>query len=424
MRTLSVTNFSCIEEAELELPRLTLIIGPQASGKSVLCKLAFFLIDAAHQQQTSITKLHSFDKFCELLKQRFVEWFPIEAWGSKRFRIELRAGEYEISLTRKTSGGRPADDFRIKISEAFEAQYQALLEGVQKIQRRTTEEGEVQQRLSFDYELLETIDKSLAKLMGRDSVAYQAFVPAGRSFFTSIGKAIAVFEQARSLDPLILRFGRLYTAYKDRRRFYPTEKPAELAARKALEARLADLMGGVMEKDGDNEYLRTPDGRRVPLAAMSSGQQELLPLVAFFPWLSRAKADRMCYIEEPEAHLFPAAQSRLIETLVLAGAESGGGANLVMTTHSSYVVTKVNNLLKAGSIGRKLSDEKRKELEKTVPRNAWLSPRTVRAYALQDGSLRSILGADGLVDAEYLDEISSMLNLEFSKLLELEESIA
>jgi len=421
MRLLTVQNFSCIEKASLELRRLTVIIGPQAAGKSVLCKLSYFLIDCAHLQQASLVKLQSFEKFQSLLKSRFIEWFPIEAWGPKKFRIEFTAGDYCITLTRKTHGGKPTDDFRVKISDEFEAQYEVLAAEFQKLSLKTSKD-DFRHRIEFDYAFREETSKGLGTLMKKDYVAYQAFVPAGRSFFTSIGKAIAAFEQGRVLDPLILRFGRLYTGYMDRmHRTYLRTTPSELALRKAIDKDFAGLMGGTVERDSDKEYLRTPDGRKIPLSAMSSGQQELLPLLTFMPWIIGLTEGRLCYIEEPEAHLFPSSQSRLIETLVSAGSS---GASLVMTTHSPYVITKINNLLKAGAVGRKLSDDKRRALSAVVARRAWLNAKDVAAYAIEDGKLRSILEDDGLIDSDYLDQVSGELSKEFGQLLAFEESIA
>ena len=42
MTRLTVNQFSCIEQADVELANLTIIIGPQASGKSVISKLVYF----------------------------------------------------------------------------------------------------------------------------------------------------------------------------------------------------------------------------------------------------------------------------------------------------------------------------------------------------------------------------------------------
>ena len=41
MRKLTVKNFSVIKDAELEFGKITVLIGPQSSGKSLLCKLAY-----------------------------------------------------------------------------------------------------------------------------------------------------------------------------------------------------------------------------------------------------------------------------------------------------------------------------------------------------------------------------------------------
>lgn len=423
MKTLTVTDFSCIQKAHLEIEQLTLIIGPQASGKSVLCKLTYFLIECAQLEHTSILRKDSFERFTSDLKSRFVEWFPIAAWGDKRFKIQFEAGDYCIELARKTYGGKVSDDFRVKFSRAFQDQYELLLNDVQKVVQKAGGSA-MRHPIEFDWELRETIAKSLKSLMGKDCVSNQAFVPAGRSFFTSIGKAIATFEQGRVLDPLILQFGRLYTAYKEHRHyFFGEEKPAEISRRKAIEQSFIELLGGKVERDGDKEFVHTDDGRKVPFSALSSGQQELLPLVAFLPWLYGNGADRLCYIEEPEAHLFPSAQSKLIENLVVACNSSALAASLVLTTHSPYVLTKANNLLKAGSISKRLGEPKRKELETIISRRAWIYANKVRAYAIKDGKLFSILDADGLIDADYLDTVSGDMGDEFSQLLQLEETI-
>ena len=416
MRTLQVENFSCIIAATLEIDRLTLIIGPQASGKSVLGKLSFFAIDVGLTQHVSIVRGDNFEKFVQTVKQRFVEWFPIEAWGPNKFKIRFSAGDYAITATRKSYKGASSDDFRLQFSDAFQANYEELADKIDKRSTRNNQ-SEVSEELERDWQLQDAIRTAHKKLQGRDAVDFQAFVPAGRSFFTSIGKAIAAFEQGRVLDPLILRFGRLYTAYKDRQRRYYNEPTQEREARKTVETILSSLLGGTLQRDGDREYLLTTDGRKVPLSALSSGQQELLPIITFLPWFSGARTASLCYIEEPEAHLFPTTQSRLVQGLVMIASSS----SLVMTTHSPYVLTKVNNLLKAGSLGKKLSEPLRRELEAVIPRRAWLTARGVRAYAIKDGTLLSILGRDGLIDGEYLDEISSELADEFSSLLDLEE---
>lgn len=417
MQTLTVKNFSCIKSASMEVERLTLIIGPQASGKSLLSKLVFFLLDALHLQYNALSRKENFDRYSAGVKARFLEWFPTQAWGDGKFHIELSAGNYNIALTRKSWKEQQKNDFRIKFSDEFKLQYETLLAQVVKVDRR--DHDDISAGFEFDYQFREAVDKSTEALMGKDAIARQAFIPAGRSFFTSIGKAIAAFEQGRVLDPLILRFGRMYTVYKERPNRF-NSRSADIGSIRSAQAIFKTLLGGTLKQDGDVEFVEMEDGRRVPLSAMSSGQQELLPLMAVLPWLfGGRKNDKLCYIEEPEAHLFPDSQGRLVEALVVAA--NAGSTNLVLTTHSPYVVTKLNNLLKAGAISRKLDETGRKQMDALVSRRSWLQARNVRAYALHEGVLRSILDETGLVDADYLDSASCALSDEFSGLLDLEE---
>jgi predicted ATPase len=60
VRKLTVNNFSVIKHAELEFGKITVLIGPQASGKSLLCKLAYFSWAARRSELQSIWSLTGF----------------------------------------------------------------------------------------------------------------------------------------------------------------------------------------------------------------------------------------------------------------------------------------------------------------------------------------------------------------------------
>lgn len=418
MRTLSIREFSCIERADVELDRLTVIIGPQASGKSVIAKLFYFSVDSALMQLDSILKQESFEKFTIALKERFFDWFPKSAWGVGNFKIRFEAGKYSLAISKVTR--KASEDIRVAFSEEFQEAYSMLLAQVAKAKVESELKSDVRDFMERDWRLRVISMKALQEMMGGDTTQHQVFIPAGRSFFTNIGKAIAAFEHGRTLDPLILRFGQMYSSYGMRQSFHFSERAPEREYRKAIEETMASLLGGRIVREGDRDFLHAKDGRKIPLSALSSGQQELVPIIAILPWFSGAKVLSLCYIEEPEAHLFPSTQSALVQALVMVAA----GTSLFLTTHSPYVITKINNLLKAGSLSRRKNEKLKAELESLVPRKAWLNAKNVRAYAMQAGVLKSILGNDGLIDGDYLDEISCDLSNDFSALLNLEEKYA
>jgi hypothetical protein len=182
---------------------------------------------------------------------------------------------------------------------------------------------------------------------------------------------------------------------------------------------------------GDRISIKCADGRDIPLSALSSGQQELLPLFVAFDFLHNISADlgsspqrekrpEITFIEEPEAHLFPSAQSRLLQALVGFVNVPQLNRQLILTTHSPYVLSKINNLIKAGDLEKRLSKSYMPVLNSLIPKRSRLTTGTVRAYAIVEGVTRSILDEDGLINADYLDDISNEIGNEFSKLLELE----
>lgn len=61
MKKLLIRNFGPIREAEIELKRVNLIIGPQSSGKSTVLKIACF----CDWMERQIELTQNPDKFCE-----------------------------------------------------------------------------------------------------------------------------------------------------------------------------------------------------------------------------------------------------------------------------------------------------------------------------------------------------------------------
>lgn len=416
MRRLTIKDFSCIKDATIEFNRMTVLIGPQASGKSVICKLAYFFMDVVRLQSQVIANGGSIDVFRENISTKFREWFPYSAWGNGKFKIEFTAGDYQITLTRISYSKKVNDKFRVRLSDQFVEHYEVIRAFAN---RELGKSKEKTYGYDSEWRVKDYVDKVGQKLLGKDFLEFQLFVPAGRSFFTSMGKAVAAFEQGRVLDPLIIQFGRIFTAYKERRFRFMTGSSVE--SRRSLEDALAKILGGKLVLTGDQEYVECTDGRRVPLSALSSGQQELLPLISVVPLLS-VRGRRQCiYIEEPEAHLFPSSQSALVEAF--AGMiNNSNGIDLVLTTHSPYVLVKINNLIKAGQLGRSHSESKRASVAKVVSRSSWLGARSVHAYAICNGVVESIVDEDGLVNAEYLDAVSGEIGNEFMRLLEIEVS--
>jgi hypothetical protein len=427
MRRLVVQDFSCVDYADIGLKRMNILIGPQASGKSVISKLIYFFVDVFLSQFTSLEEFKNIDALKVDLDENFRRWFPVSAWGSKQFSICFEAGDFTIRMLRGVYRKEVNDSLRIRFSEYFSRSYTNLYEQAQKTIKEGN--GASNQRsvsparaLNFIWRIQEAGEKQYAIELGDDYVDNQIFIPAGRSFFTSMGKAVAAFEHGGLLDPVTVRFGRLFTPLRER-----YARGLHLRRGRATTRNYSDLttslFGGHIRFERDDEYLETKDGRIIPFSLLSSGQQELLPLwFALEYWVWPRTTQQLVYIEEPEAHLFPTAQNLLVEHLGEIVSSKDSKSDLIITTHSPYVLAKINNLLKAGSLSGKLGKSGDAKINEVIRRESWLRPDTVAAYAIVDGNVMPIIDDDGLINAEYLDEVSGDIAREFMLLLELDSS--
>lgn len=423
MPTLVVRDFSCIEQATLDLARLTVLIGPQASGKSVLSKLIYFFQDLLNSQINGVEIEQDFEAFKERATSEFKRWFPVSAWGSKKFHILFENGPLWVSIDRKKSYRKPSEGFHLVFSpyfhEVFEAAAASFRDGMAKLDQSPEQPSYMHWELKW--QIRKDFHARFERELGEGFSRAQMFVPAGRAFFTSVGRAMAVFEKSGFLDPATLAFGRYWAAVRD-----SDHIGFEVSFPRTSAKLMTEIFGGELKVDRDFEYVLSPDGRKVPLSALSSGQQELLPLwmtlEQYFSEDERGGAESsMMYIEEPEAHLFPHAQSMLIEYLTSKlYVPAKNRRKMLITTHSPYVLAKLNNLLKASEVARRATKEQVAQISQLFPRASWLKRGHLSAYAIVDRRLISIIDDDGLVDALYLDSVSDQIMSQFSELLEIE----
>lgn len=424
--TLTIEDFSCIKSARFDLAPVTVLIGPQGSGKSLTIKLLYFFVDILARQYTDVEKGVGLEDFKRETARLFKVWFPPSAWGKERFNISLSAGPFYVRVLRRMSGGACADDVAITFSDFYKKQYNMILETHEDLRSSNKTSADILRRTAESaWKIRERHHAFLRKELGDAFIASQTFIPAGRAFFTSIGRLVAAIEQGSSLDPVTIRFAKLFASLRDyasHRMFFLRESTEDRRARQEV---MIDLFGGEIKFEGDSEFVESTDGRKIPFTALSSGQQELLPMWLLIDLFAARGADaenreELFYIEEPEAHLFPVAQSRLMDFLIGQLVSRRAKRRLIITTHSPYILSKINTFLKAGSLGR--TKRHGSAVQAIVPKECWLTPKHVRAYALHEGTLVNLLEADGLIDTRYIDSVSDDVSHTFDNLLDIEYS--
>jgi len=124
------------------------------------------------------------------------------------------------------------------------------------------------------------------------------------------------------------------------------------------------------------------------------------------------------FIEEPEQHLYPTSQTKLLRDIIsqfsMAMKKTGYPGYVVMTSHSPYILTQLNVLLKA----RKAFSINREETLNIISEECILPLKYYSAYFVtQDGQMKNMMDREtGLIKGEFLDAVSEITEDELNRL--------
>lgn len=391
VETLEVDNFLSIRSASIGLCNITSIIGPQASGKSVLAKLFYFGRVYLSRFTNSV---YSSEYDTRTFKKEQVEEFASLFGGMDgflgEFTIQYCLGNCAVEIYRTKNAVNP----KIRHSKEVDSIGVKLKREYKKYSKQAFDDAKQQtrvNRLHFRRSSREISDFFM-------SVPDVLFVPASRSFYATVSEELFTFLASdERVDPLTAQFGSFYEFAKRRIGGEASVNPTRKGKISDTQKTIKPVINGEFVREKSRDYIVT-DWGRVPLRSASSGQQEALPLLLSlleFPTLS--DTSQLLIIEEPEAHLFPDAQKYVLDLIVYAAVSSS--CDVLFTTHSPYVLACLNTHIAL------LAKEPRPKLRDV----------SVQAYLANDGGVTSILDDEEFIDTEFLDQVSEQIANEFLK---------
>jgi len=401
MRKLTVKNFSVIKDATLEFGKITVLMGPQSSGKSLLCKLAYFLSSEILEVAIGRTQNHfAFSMFEEDVKKKFAEWFPISGWGNQLWAVSFQSDRYEVTAS---GGNTPTEGISFSFCEEFRAAYA-------KSQTYTFPDNQYLPAYL------------LRDLAGQGIWDRTTYIPSERTYFVDTNKDYKPLVS--DPEPIVKAFALLYSNARDPK----IPKP-----------RMERYLGGSLEQGEDEWKFVFEDGRVVSLGNLSSGSKELLPLFCVLEMYEHQRPTTQAqinsglapentyrsdefYIEEPEGHIFPETQREVVSYFAELANSAKLRTRITVTTHSPYLLTAFNALIAAGKAANARPD-KTAEIEKIVPRQYWIKEGDLAAYAFdgKDGVLHCMMDEEtGLINGDVLDSVSDRIGGEFEELLDIE----
>lgn len=432
MQRIVINQLGPISHCEMEIKDFLVLTGPQASGKSTIAKSVFFFKNVKNLLYTQIRKRFTLgelrtngsvgDSAEKKLKKEIYANFqqvfgPIWSMDPSMHLEYYYTEKIFIGISLISHEDSP-NDMAIALSPDLQA-FLLLLD--------RSMEGKI--GLSPFSELEEIRGRIQTFFEDNAEIVY---IPAGRSMITLLGVQLNYIyssmddAQKRNLDyctqnylERILQIKPSFSVgmeqlVKDTMSLSDV-KADEKIIRAAMRLMKKILEGEYRSIEGE-ERLQVSEDQYVKINFASSGQQEAVWIlnVLFYYLLNSRKT--YFIIEEPESHLFPNAQKLMTEFIALAQCNQN---QILITTHSPYILGTINNLLYAGRISRFVD---KKELEEIVEEKKWILFSNLEAFFMEDGQVKSCTDEEAeTIKNEVIDGASEKINKDFDRMVLLKE---
>lgn len=402
---LVIKNFGPIKSIDLNFGKITILIGEQATGKSTIAKVlavcryfSYIVNYSVHIQD--FKEFHENEQFLDGLKDwGIVDFLSVDSqivYENSLYKFEVINNLIEESEKVSDFGEEYKKEyFQVKTRlTPLSASFVELLSQLEEL--RLDEVSEKKTAVQFFQMLGWTPNENFYRLNVKKVMDNPLYIPTERVLQSiSFGGDLLI---SSSLQDELSKLNRIV-------RGYSTEMSVE-----PLSLTYRNQGGlGYVRKEGEEGYHLLHNG--------ASGYQSTIPIVLALKFYSKRK--RTFIVEEPEINLFPTVQKKLMEFFVKS--INDFGHSFLIPTHSPYILSSINNMIYAYSLGNLESGKYKKKVDAIISEKFWISPEDVSAYYLKDGTATNILNIDeSLIKIDDLDNVSEIINREFDELLNIE----
>lgn len=416
---LIIKNIGPIKEAEIKINKVNIFIGPQSSGKSTIAKIISFCqwlekdilihqgkdhIDSAYW----IDKLHNYHK----MDSYFREDSSIEYHGSTVSFIYVPNGKFSIT---------PINLDQEKMRKITYIPSERNYVNIPNISSLSLSNDYIRDFI-FDWLLIRNkYSKETPQNIIDLGVKYYYDKNVGDVVSLQEGTPIRLSEASSGLQAIIPLLVSL--SYSTRWIFNHTQ---DLSFDKFSTLHKTFIKELYKEEDLSDVVLQDEKLKQITTELFSS-LQHISPEVGI-PNDMKGAADLVnrlgkphyvfMIIEEPEENLFPITQYALVKH-IFQSLDSKPDNSVVITTHSPYILTAINNLIQAGNM-IETDVNKTMQVYQALGVNTSIKYKDINVWTLENGKLYSMNDDEyKLISAAAIDNASEIINKDFETLLDI-----
>lgn len=399
---LRIENFGPIKNADIVVRKYNIFIGHTSSGKSVAAKLLAIFGEFISLEEKEL----NFSVFTSLLMRYNIN-----------FEFEQNTKLYYINNSREfvvSKNNLKCKSYNSEINTFSNFNYDVADKIIQVIANQKSKEiknewNDFASLAGKDY--TDVLAKIKTLLLATRESAKPVYIPAERLLITMFSNSIfSLLNVGVNIPSCIKKFGSLYE--KSRNDYKEGKQNASI-----------DVMNIQVEFSNDGDFVYLDDNKKIELGQSSSGIQSIVPLWVVFNYFITERYSDFLVIEEPELNLYPSAQVKLVDFIVEKMKSKDG--SVVLTTHSPYVLSVIDNLILANEIKSKAKKGKKKitiaKIKDLIPSMALIDFNDVSSYFFDNnGSVSDIRDEENrLVGGERIDDASNETSYVFMELSNL-----
>ncbi len=396
MERLKIKNFGPITDLDIDLKKINVFIGEQGVGKGTIAKLISCLRDIFlctiiledGNTEKALTTFKTFGIHEYLRPDSYIEYHSLENYA-------IRYSDSEFSIAHSSLS---SSEFKDVVINACALTIQKALKVLGHTEEQPLEDENVLDKY-FDLFISPKLRTSL-------------YCPAERGIVSALSPALVnIMRWPIHMPGYLLEYMGIFEKARNHYGNYC----------------IPFLNLEYSYSDGEDKVIMQGQEKPLALKYCSSGIQAVLPMLMSIDYCLTQRFFSSYTIEELELNLFPTNQRELLNYLISKTniKDDDGINNLVLTTHSPYLLAIMNVAILAGKIIDKFPEAK-SAVNNIIPESAYIKPEDIAVFSLQrpkDNSTpycSSVIDNEtGMIQGNFLDSVSNFISSDFSRLHQL-----